>query len=200
MKNSRRNTEDTDRNTDKTEETQRKITKKNFNLKMGYCFLEFSYKHNIHNSCDLPNSCFNYLVNHQTLNNARRTFFKRWLVIAIFELFSVVCVKMYCFASTGAAQKISTAILPVLSKTLKKSTFTMGLALILYQNIKQFTNLWHFWESIYECAESVIRKCSKEKVHSSFFTAPETELGYYHHRSELLHKFPHHLSLKFSGN
>ena len=61
MKNSRRNTEDTERNTDKTEETQKKNKKKYFNLKTQYCFCEFSY--------DLPNSCFNYLVNPQTLNN-----------------------------------------------------------------------------------------------------------------------------------
>ena len=40
---------------------------------------------------------------------------------------------MYWFAGTGAAQKISRAKLPVLSKTLKKSMFTMDLALILYQ-------------------------------------------------------------------
>ena len=59
-------------------------------MKTRYCFLEFSYKNNIHNSCNLPNSCFNYLVNPQTLNDARRKFFKRWLVIAIFELLSVV--------------------------------------------------------------------------------------------------------------
>ena len=71
----------------------------------------------------------------------------------------------------------------------------MGLALILYHNIKQFTNLWHLWESIYDCPESVVRKCSKEKVQSwakhieTFqvlaklpFTTAETELGYYHHR------------------
>ena len=42
----------------------------------------------------------------------------------------------------------------------------MSLPLLLCQNINQFTNLSHFWESIYECAESVVRKCSKEKVQS----------------------------------
>ena len=73
---------------------------------------------------------------------------------------------MYWFAGTGAAQKISTAILPDLSKTLKKSVVTVGLALILYHNIKQFSNLSHFWDSIFECAESVVRMCSREKVQS----------------------------------
>ena len=73
---------------------------------------------------------------------------------------------MYWFAGTGPAQKISTTKLPVLSKTLKKCMVTMGLALILYHSIKKFTNLLHFWESIYECAELVVRKYSKEKVQS----------------------------------
>ena len=48
---------------------------------------------------------------------------------------------MYCFAVPGASLKISTEKLPVLSKTLKKSMVTIGLALILYHNIEQFTNL-----------------------------------------------------------
>ena len=48
---------------------------------------------------------------------------------------------MYWFAVTGASQKICTEKLPVLSKTLKKSMVTMGLAFILYHNIKQFTTL-----------------------------------------------------------
>ena len=43
---------------------------------------------------------------------------------------------------------------------------TKGLALILSHNIKKFTNLWHFWESIYECSELVVRRYSKEKVQS----------------------------------
>ena len=43
---------------------------------------------------------------------------------------------------------------------------TNGLALILAHNIKQFTNLLHFWESIYERWESVVRRCSKEKLQS----------------------------------
>ena len=67
---------------------QRKITRKQFNLKTRYYFLEFSYKHSIHNFCDLPNSCLNYLINRQTLSHAQRTFFRRWL--AIFELLSLV--------------------------------------------------------------------------------------------------------------
>ena len=52
MKNSTRNTKDTDRDTDNTEETEKNDKDKNFNLKTRYCFLEFFYKHNIHNSCD----------------------------------------------------------------------------------------------------------------------------------------------------
>ena len=48
---------------------------------------------------------------------------------------------MYCFAGTGTAQQMSTAKLPVLSKCLKRSMVTKGLALILSHNIKQFTSL-----------------------------------------------------------
>ena len=33
----------------------------------------------------LASSCFNNLINPQTLSDARRRFFKRWLAIAIFE-------------------------------------------------------------------------------------------------------------------
>ena len=58
---------------------------------------------------------------------------------------------MYWFAVTGASQKIGMKKLPVLSKILKKSMVIMGLALILYHNIKQFKN--H-------------DRCSKEKVQS----------------------------------
>ena len=76
---------------------------------------------------------------------------------------------MYWFAGSRAAQKISTAKLSVLPKTLMKNMVTMGFTLILYQNIKQFTNLRHSWESIYECAESVVRRGSKEKMYSSSF-------------------------------
>ena len=43
---------------------------------------------------------------------------------------------------------------------------TMGLALILYHNNEQFPNLWHFWELIYKCAESFVRRYSREKVQS----------------------------------
>ena len=42
----------------------------------------------------------------------------------------------------------------------------MDLALILYHKIKQFTNLWHFRESIFECAESVVQRCSEENLQS----------------------------------
>ena len=73
---------------------------------------------------------------------------------------------MYWFAGTGTAQKISTVKLPVLSKTLKKRMVTMDLALILYHKIKQFTNLRHFRESIFECAESVVQRCSEENLQS----------------------------------
>ena len=71
---------------------------------------------------------------------------------------------MYWFLVTGASQKFSTEKLPVLPKTLKKSMVAVGITLILYQSIEQFTNLWHFWEQIYECAESFVRRCSREKV------------------------------------
>ena len=52
---------------------------------------------------------------------------------------------MYWFAGTITAQQIiNTAKLPVLSKILKESMVTKGLALILCHNIKPFTNdlLW----------------------------------------------------------
>ena len=68
-----------------TEETQKNNNAKNFNLNYRYWFLEFSLKHNIHNSCNLLKFCYNDLVNPQTLNNARLMFFNRWLVIAIFK-------------------------------------------------------------------------------------------------------------------
>ena len=61
---------------------------------------------------------------------------------------------MYWFTVTGASQKISTEKISVLSKTLKKNMVTMGLALIIYHSIKQFTNLQHYG------------RCSKEKVQS----------------------------------
>ena len=48
---------------------------------------------------------------------------------------------MYWFPVTGASLKISEEKLRVLSKTLKESMVTMDLALILYHNIKLFSNL-----------------------------------------------------------
>ena len=48
---------------------------------------------------------------------------------------------MYWFSVTGASQKIIMEKLSVLSKTLKKSMVTMALVLILYHNMKHFTNL-----------------------------------------------------------
>ena len=61
-------------------------------------------------------------------------------------------------------------------------------------------------------SESVVQKCSKEKVQSwtkhieTFqvfallpFTTAETELGCYHHRSELPHDLPDDYSLNFLG-
>ena len=48
---------------------------------------------------------------------------------------------MNWFAGTGTAQQIiNTTKLTVLSKILKKSMLTKGLALILPHNIKPFTN------------------------------------------------------------
>ena len=44
----------------------------------------------IRNSCDLPKFSYYYHVNPQTLNDARCTFFKRWLVITFFESITVV--------------------------------------------------------------------------------------------------------------
>ena len=55
-----------------TEGKQRK--KKHLNLKTQYWFPEFPYKRNIHNSCDLPKFCYNYLLNPQILKDARLTF------------------------------------------------------------------------------------------------------------------------------
>ena len=69
-----------------TEETQRKITRKKLQFENTTYFSWIFYKHNIHNSCDL---CYDYLVNPQTLNDARRTFFKHWLVIAILGYFQL---------------------------------------------------------------------------------------------------------------
>ena len=53
------------------EETHGKTSnEKSFNLKTRYCFPEFSWKHNIQSSCDLPKFCHNYLANTQTVNDA----------------------------------------------------------------------------------------------------------------------------------
>ena len=49
-----------------TEEAQRE-KQTNFNLKTQSWFLGFSYKHNNHNTWDLPKFYYNYLVNPQTL-------------------------------------------------------------------------------------------------------------------------------------
>ena len=49
---------------------------------------------------------------------------------------------MYWFTGTGIAQiTISKAKLPILSKILKKSMVAKGLGLLLFNNIKPFTNL-----------------------------------------------------------
>ena len=56
---------------------------------------------------------------------------------------------MYWFTGTGIAQiTISKAKLPILSKILK-GMVAKWLALLLFNNIKPFTNLLHFLESVY---------------------------------------------------
>ena len=73
-----------------TEKTRRKRKRgKNFIMKTPNWFLKCSQEHQIHNSCDLP-KFYNFLVNPQTLNDARHTFFKRWLIISNFELLTDV--------------------------------------------------------------------------------------------------------------
>ena len=62
--------------------TEKKKLGKKLNLKTQYGFLEFSG--------DFPKFFYNYLFNPQTLNDARRTFFKRRLAIAIFDSFPIV--------------------------------------------------------------------------------------------------------------
>ena len=78
---------------------------------------------------------------------------------------------------------------------LTKSMVTESLALILSRGIKHFTNLWYFCESICECTESVIPRCSK-KMHNPGqniqrlfealaqlpLTTTESALGYYYRR------------------
>ena len=71
---------------------------------------------------------------------------------------------MYWFAGNGTIQQMSIAKLPFLSEYLKTSMVTKDLPLIVCHNIKQFTDLWHLWESIYEFSESVVWKCSEEKM------------------------------------
>ena len=77
-------------------------------------------------------------------------------------------------------QIISTAKLLVLSKSLKKRLVNKGLVSTdtLSQQQKKITNLCHFWESNYQCAESesesVVRRCIKkdiqsEKTYRAFF-------------------------------
>ena len=56
------------------------------------------------------------------------------------EIGSYFCIEMYRFVGSGAVQKVSTAKLAVLSKTIETSMIIVGLALIIYHNIKQFTN------------------------------------------------------------
>ena len=78
---------------------------------------------------------------------------------------------------------------------LKKSMGTESLALVLSRGIKHFTNLWYFCESICECTESVIPRCSKkmynpgQNIQRLFqalaqlpLTTTESELGYYYRR------------------
>ena len=69
---------------------EKKKKKKNLNLKTQYWFLEFPYKRNIHNSCDLPKFCYNYLANPQILKDARLTFFnadQSQQFLSLFHLF-----------------------------------------------------------------------------------------------------------------
>ena len=59
---------------------EKKKKPKNFNLKTRHWLVEFSQKHNIHNSCHLPNFCYTFLVNPQVLNDVRRSFFRRKII------------------------------------------------------------------------------------------------------------------------
>ena len=67
---------------------------------------------------------------------------------------------MYWFAGT-AQQIISTAKLPVLSKTLKNSIVTKCLVLTL-----SHTTSNHLLTIYYDCAESVVVTCSKKQIQS----------------------------------
>ena len=52
---------------------------------------------------------------------------------------------MYWLVGTGIAQQIIIlAKLSILSKILKKDMVAKGLTLLLFHNIKPFSNLWHF--------------------------------------------------------
>ena len=63
---------------------------------------------------------------------------------------------------------------------------TMGLALILYQNIKQFTNLQHYDRCSKEIVQSWVKHREIFQVLAQLpFIAAETELGYYHHRQSV---------------
>ena len=48
-----------------------------FQFENTISFLELSCNLNIHNSCDNPKFCYNYVVNPKTLNDIPCTFFKR---------------------------------------------------------------------------------------------------------------------------
>ena len=73
-------------NTEKTQRKKRKEKTSFWKHKIG--FLNF-LRNITFNSCDLP-KFDNFLLNSQTLNDARRTVFKRWLIISNFELLIVV--------------------------------------------------------------------------------------------------------------
>ena len=51
------------KNNEHRRNTEKQIRKKTHNMKTQYWFLEFSWKHYIHNSGDLPKFCYNYLAN-----------------------------------------------------------------------------------------------------------------------------------------
>ena len=64
---------------------------------------------------------------------------------------------MYWFAGTGAIGFV---------KNSKEEYGYYGFNINSLPQLKQFTNLWHFWESIYESRKLVAWRCSKEKVQS----------------------------------
>ena len=91
MKNIRRNAKETDRDTDNTEEKQRKVASKKTSIwKNDITFLNF-----LINITFTIHAIFQILVLitlpiPQTLSDARSMFFKLWLAVAIFELLSFV--------------------------------------------------------------------------------------------------------------